>query len=228
MNPVQCIAEEALGEVLALPADDPRRSHLDTCPRCHALVLSYQGFLAPDANEALAYGTHEAQALDRARERLLGVAPTEEARPVVERPSRPWWAPLAAPQLRPVFALAAIAVVTVAIFVAPQLRRPAPSPLVRGLGDRPMSLAEPAYGGDGSVRLVWRSSPEAQRYEVRFFSMALEPIGQADAGGDTTVTLSPARLPAAYGHGELVLYRVAALRGRDQMAISETRPIQRP
>lgn len=228
MKPVECIAEEALGEILALPPDDPRRSHLDTCPRCRSLMLSYQGFVAPDAQSALAYGTPEAQALDRARERLLGVGDPHEAPPVAMPRSRPWWAMLAAPRLRPVLALATIAVATVAVFLGSRLQGPAFDPTVRGLGGKPMSLAEPAYARDGSVRLLWRGTAEAERYELRFFTMALEPVGQVDAGTDTTVTLAPGRLPAAYGHGELLLYRVAAMRGRDEMAVSETRPIQRP
>ena len=231
MKPIDCVPEEALGDVLALPASDPRRAHLDTCPRCRALVLSYEAFLSPDPEHAALYGAAEKQALDAERERLLGT-PSGDAGPAAGRrrgeptgTATAWWTPLFAPRLRPAWALAAVAVVATLVVLLPRGRDAELGREVRGLADRPLALAEPVFDA-GSVRLAWRGAAGAERYEVRFFSAALEPVASVDAGADTTVSVTAERLPAAFGRGELVLYRVVALLDGDELAVSETRPLQ--
>src|SRR4051812_47241466 len=77
-RPVQCIDEQELGDVLALPQSDPQRRHVDECPRCRALAVSYRDFLDPASEEALSYGSAEDRQLTEFRERLTGSAPTPD------------------------------------------------------------------------------------------------------------------------------------------------------
>ncbi|MCB9513646.1 MAG: hypothetical protein H6694_04950 [Candidatus Latescibacteria bacterium] len=44
-----CPTVEVLADLAALPADDPRRRHVQDCPRCRARLLDYQDFLAGGA-----------------------------------------------------------------------------------------------------------------------------------------------------------------------------------
>jgi hypothetical protein len=232
MKPIECFSEEALGEILALPEDDPRRAHVRDCPRCAALALSYEGFMAAD--NAAAYGPREREALDAAREQLLGsagappVAPERGPWRPAPAGDRPWWSRLLGPALRPAFAFAAVMIAVVGVFVIPRFLGPAPESIVRGLGSQPLSLADPRYERGGAVRLAWRGTPNGETYEVRFFSTALESLGVVPAGPDTTVSIGAERLPAAFARSQTVLYRVTALRGRDEMATSATGALRKP
>jgi hypothetical protein len=49
-----------------------RRAHLDECPRCRALVVSYRQFLEPGTEVVASYGTEEHERLAAFRERLAG------------------------------------------------------------------------------------------------------------------------------------------------------------
>ena len=40
-----CIDIEKIAEILELQADDPRRIHLEECPRCSSALLAYRAFL---------------------------------------------------------------------------------------------------------------------------------------------------------------------------------------
>jgi hypothetical protein len=232
MKPVDCIAEDALGEVLLLPAGDPRRAHVESCPRCRALVVSYQGFVEPAAEDAAIYGGAERRRLDETRERMFaGTAPgtggtAPASRRIVPAPRAPWWSRAFAPALRPAWALAAVAVVVGAVVLWPRPVLRGPEPIVRGTADRPLALTEPAPLRNGGVRLAWRPFPGAQRYEVRFYSTALSALGRFDAGSDTGASLTLGDLPAAYRSRELILYRVAAMLGQDELALSATGSLQ--
>jgi hypothetical protein len=223
MKPIECFSEEALGEILALPESDPRRAHVRDCPRCRALALSYERFMAAD--DPAPYGPRERASLDAARERLLGLggAPAEApSRRPAPAERQPWWAGWRQPALRPAFAFAAVLIAVAGLFVVPRFLGPAPESIVRGPGSQPLSLADPRYERGGVVRLAWRSAPNAETYEVRFFSTALESLGVVPVGPDTTVSIGAGRLPAAFGRSRPLLYRVVALRGRDEMATSAT------
>ena len=43
----QCLDPGEIGEIAGLPADDPRRRHLDTCPHCRGLARALDIFLEP-------------------------------------------------------------------------------------------------------------------------------------------------------------------------------------
>ncbi len=237
-RPVQCIAEEALGNVLALPATDPRRRHVDECPRCRALAVSYREFLEPATEEVASYGSAEDRRLTEFRERLTGVATAPappasvrdaQARTVVPpRPVRSWSERLFGPALRPVWAIAAIAIAFGVMTIVPKSPPgSATSPTLRGGTSRELATAMPSYAAHG-VTLVWSGNPEADHYQLRFFSTALAEIGRRDLARDTSVTLATGDLPAAYAGGETILWRVVAMKGGDELESSAPGSLKKP
>lgn len=238
MKPVTCPDEAALGEILDLPAHDPRRQHVEECPRCRSLVLAHGLFEEPpqdgDAERAADQVTAR---LDAFREDMIGPAVARKTSgPAAEPPlarsagGRPWWwRRLFAAPLRPAWALAAVTVVSVIVVVGiRQSRRPGEI-LVRGTLDRAMGLVAPEILADGAVRLVWRAAAEpVDGYELVLFSPRLEPLERIPSGPDTSLTLAIERLPAPYRAGEPLFYRVDALVGRDVVAQSQTGSLQKP
>ena len=98
------------------------------------------------------------------------------------------------PALRPVWALAAIAIAFGVMKIAPK-SPPAGAPTLRGGNAHELGTAMPSYAAHG-VTLVWSPNPEADHYQLRFFSTALTEIGRRDLARDTTVTLAIGDLPA--------------------------------
>lgn len=233
-RPVGCVAEEDLGDTLALPESDPRRTHLETCPRCRALVVSYRQFLEPGGDESNAYGTSEARALDRFRERLTGEAPAAAAAaPSASRGREPrdresWWSKLFAPPLRPAWGVLAVLVVIAGVWIGPRLAPPEPTSALRGNPEAVLTLSEPVRRADGGVNLEWHAVPDADRYELRFFSTDLVEIGRRDLGDTTRVDLLNSDLPQTYHAGNIVLYRIVALKGGDEIEASSPGSLQKP
>lgn len=239
-RPVQCVDEQALGDVLALPQSDPQRRHVDECPRCRALAVSYRQFIDPSSEESASYGTAEDQRLTEFRERLTGASPAvapgtvrdAKARAAVPGArtsaagSRPWSDRLFGPALRPVWALAAIAIAFGVMKIAPK-SPPAGAPTLRGGNAHELGTAMPSYAAHG-VTLVWSPNPEADHYQLRFFSTALTEIGRRDLARDTTVTLAIGDLPAAYAGGETIFYRVVAMKGGDELESSAPGSLRKP
>jgi hypothetical protein len=221
MRRVECADEESLGALLELPATDPRRAHLDTCPRCRALVMSHREFqtIARDA----VYGPSEEAALSEFRARLGGTAPSARG----AKSTAPWWSRLFEPAMRPAWALAVLAGVVGGVFLWPQRATHEP-PTVRGGSEHPLALIAPSEQGDGSLRFAWHGVPDADEYQVRFYATAFLELGRVSAGRDTTVVVDLARLTPTYSLGMVILYRVHALHAGDEIAVSETGSFRRP
>ena len=240
-RPVQCIDEQALGEVLALPLSDPRRRHVDECPRCRALTVSYREFLEPASEETASYGTSEDRRLTELRERLTGAAPAparpardpsaRAATPAASRPAnapRSWSDRLFGPALRPVWAIVAIAIAFGVMRVAPKSPPgPVSPPVLRGSSPHELATAPPSYAANG-VTLAWSANAEADHYQVRFFSSALAEIGRRDLGRDTSATLATGDLPAAYASGETIFWRVVAMKSGDELESSAPGSLKKP
>ena len=109
--------------------------------------------------------------------------------------SRSWSDRLFAPALRPVWALAAIAIAFGVMKIAPK-SPPVGPPKLRGGNAHELATAMPSYAAS-RVTLVWSANPEADHYQLRFFSTALAEIGRRDLARDTSVTLAVGDLPAA-------------------------------
>ena len=67
----ECVRIEHMADIELLPADDPRRRHVESCPRCRAVYAAYRDFMAPAAADA---GPEQARArLEAALEREMTV-----------------------------------------------------------------------------------------------------------------------------------------------------------
>jgi hypothetical protein len=245
-RPVECVAEESLGEVLSLPEADPRRAHLDNCPRCRALVVGYRQFLEPAPAAAHSYGTAEETHLTAFRERLAGgaagsaaAAAAAAAAPVGavdtsaetrmrETGGASWWSRIFAPSMRPAWGLVAVAVLFGGLWLGPKMRPQETEPVLRGGTTAALAIGEEVILPDGGLRLSWQPHPEAEHYELRFYSTALAEISRRDVGTGPAATIAPADMPEAYRVGEVVLYRVVALKGGDDLESSAPGSLQRP
>lgn len=241
-RPVGCIAEESLGEVLSLPEADKRRAHLDSCPRCRALAVGYRQFLEPTAAAAHSYGTAEETHLTAFRERLSGGtagAASADAAPVGaadlsaetrlrDTDGASWWSHIFAPSMRPAWGLVAVAVLFGGLWLGPKIRPQGTEPVLRGGTTAALAIGEVVTLPDGGLRLSWQPHPEAERYELRFFSTALAEISRRDAGTEPAMTIVAGDMPEAYRAGEVVLYRVVALKGGDELESSAPGSLQRP
>src|SRR4249920_3086509 len=194
---VECIDEKALGALLDLPASDPRRAHLDTCPRCRALVMSHREFQSMPLDPA--YGPREEAALRAFRARLGGAPSSSRA----SKSRSSWWSRLFGPAMRPAWALAALALVVGGVFLWPQRSTHEP-PTVRGGSEHSLVLLPPQEQGDGSLRFAWHGVPDADEYQIRFYSTAFVELGRRSAGGDTAIAIPLADLPQAYRSGEVI------------------------
>ena len=72
---------------------------------------------------------------------------------------------------------------------------------------------------DGAVRLVWTALEGADRYQVRLYGPELDEIHRLPAVADTTVVIRLSEIPVPAGAPGLV-WRVHALRGADEVAVS--------
>lgn len=220
-----CIPVEDLEAVSRLPGEDPRRRHLDVCPRCSARWSELRDFLlfTPAPSEAQP---------DAARRRLQQwldtelLAPSAERRPDSRRAwvSRERWA--WATDLR--FAAAAAAVVLVGVFWAWQ-RPPVPIPgaALRGEGTRlqgsmsrslfTLSLAPGSRGDD--VRLRWTAVANADAYEVTLLASDLSVLSRMEVRGRTGFAVPDSALGTRAGRAP-TLARVRALRRGDEISLS--------
>jgi hypothetical protein len=219
-----CIPLESLDEALALPEGDPRRAHLASCPRCRALVDNYRLFTAPDDEDA----THALAAegrLDAYREQWLGRASTAVA--PARRGARPGWRSLFAPTLRPAWAAAAVVVVAGAVLLWPRLAPERGRIVLRGSEREPLALAQPEFLASGAVRIAWQPVADADSYQVRFYSTGFAELARLPKVSATHVEAPADRLPADYRQGGLVLVRVVAFKGPDEIAHSRAEGLRR-
>lgn len=213
-----CPTVEVLADLAALPADDPRRRHVQDCPRCRARLLDYQDFLAGGAPVSAA---SLEDALDRLDAALRDATADPGPAPALPRrealPLRPVW--------RATLALAAVLLLAVA--VTPLLRdaldRGGPRELrLRGQTPTVALALQPArWTADGALVLGWSPVPGADAYTVHLLDAALNPLGARDAGAGTQLTLDAAALRALLPDGgDFMVWQVEALSGGDPLAMS--------
>ncbi len=240
MTTSTCVRVEELGDLLELPADDPRRRHVEGCPRCRTLLASYARFLTPGTPPA---GARLEQAEVRLTQVLRGALHGSSAAPAgppaspdrapARAQGRPgFWEQLRelanAPALRPAWAAVAILVVASVAFSLLDIRGPGRrEPVLRGGAPpaRTQAVAKPgllpvAPASGGALRLGWTRVPGAEDYEVRLYSADLAQLAALGPTADTTLVLRPQALPARPRPGETVLWRVYARRGGDEIAYS--------
>ncbi len=216
-----------LAEIAAasrLPEDDPRRRHLDACPRCRTLHVRHQQFIAPPAHLPAA---ELRDAEDRLAEFLAREVAPDDATGHVLDPGRvrherartrgPWgW--FGAPAVA--FAAAALVVAGVLLVQRPGGLEHA-SGVLRGQAsggpDSGMVRMAPTTRAGGRVELRWRAVQGADRYEVRLYSPELRALAVLGTARETVLVLAPGAVAGA-ASGDTLLWRVAALRGEARIA----------
>ena len=218
-----CIDFERIPGVLDLPFDDPRRRHVETCPRCGAILASYRAFIREefvagydpdDAHERLTafvrseIGTPREKTGSRAAEsapgrggllsRIMGIFPR-----------RPAWA-------------AALLVVVAALGIWWRPWTPDRIAL-RGTqregASQPLTLSAPQRLPEGSIRLEWTPMTGADTYQVRLYDKGLKEIARLDPTSETGLIIDRSALLAATP--DQLIWRVFALRRGDNIGSSD-------
>lgn len=189
-----CPYADMLAALVTRPLGDPFWIHADNCPHCRARLQAYRRFLAPEeGGEDLDFDLEEADAdltvhLTAALDNQQGL-----------RGRASWWR-----ASRMYYALAAVLLVGVGIFVAPELtgprtfQRPAAGTALRG-DDPDGGMFLISAEGD-NWQLNWPERPEADQVVAVFFDDALNEVGlaAADASGGLAITRTEAGPDAAY------------------------------
>jgi hypothetical protein len=231
MHDEPCPPLEELEAVLRLPPADPRRRHVEDCPRCRARVLTFLEFIEPPGDVPLAV-LHEAESrLDGMLKRELALEGGRRTGASGSFPRRhAGW-----PPSRFVFPWAAAAFAVVALVLAVRALRPrgeAPV-LLRGSTEHvaPGAGAAPALRSaltPAGLELSWSAVPGADAYEVRIYSPTLEEIARLRPTARTRVLLARADLPPSAAPGTAALWKVVALRAGDPLQESAPAELHLP
>jgi len=228
MKEIRCFDASEIAAVLDLGPDDPRRRHLAECPRCRALALSFQEFLAP---ESVPDGARPAEAVRR----LSRVVADETAAPTRAGMGSPaaggpmgWFGRLwLRPPVRTAWAMAALVVVAGGVFLAVHTRQ-GREPVLRGPQAAVLALQPVRLEPDGALRLCWAPLAGAERYQVRLYSTALAEVVRLEPVTVPEAVLRRSALPRGIPPGTALLWRVAALRGGDDIAQSPVGTLRAP
>ena len=230
-----CVSSEEIGAILRLPPDSPERQHLEACPRCRALLISYREFVEdrsspPGANLQDA-GAHLREAFD---ETVAGRTET------VKRPA--WWTftrwvPRLPLGLGRAWLLAPVTMLVVLGLYAgfghlrresgpDRLRGPAATEPGRGQGS--ILLLEARPQGTEAVELRWRAIPAASSYEVVVFGTDLKDLARLRSLTDTLCVVRRADLHPEPGAGALLGWQVFAQRDGVTVASSPIGAVRLP
>lgn len=215
-----CIDIERIAEVLELPEDDPRRRHLEECPRCSALLFSYREFVAAGDRPGADPGDAQRR-LDRFIESEFE-RPAPDPSAAGSGPGRPGllFELLGGLARRPAWVVAALVVVAAAVvWWRPWVEEP---PVLRGrpagAPAAPLELSAPEILEDGSLRLSWALLPAADSYQVRLYDGDLTEIARFDTGALASFEIRRSMLPG--GAPRTMLWRVAAFAEGEEIAVS--------
>lgn len=223
-------AQRQLDELLALPEGDPRREQALADPAVRALYDSYRTFMAADAT-----GVPGLDRADDALARLRGamimdggadVRVPASARTDTRDSGAPWWKALFAPALRPALAFAVLAVAAGAAWFAMRPGTPEGVVVLRGGRGGDLQLL-PARGTERGVELSWHRVPEADRYEVVFFTSQLTQIATLGETADTSAVVPRSMRTMLQRGGTEVLYRVVARSAGDEIVHSPVATLPR-
>ena len=214
----ECFREDDLEEILDLPEDHPRLAHAADCPACRALLLSHRAFRKPEEGAS----AEEREDAGRRLARFLG---RETAAPAGAPPLRRARAPRG--RLRTL--LAAAAALAAVILLVPLFRgdggdRPPVSGVLREESGGARLSGDARILPTGLAELTWNPSDSADSYQVVLYGAGQEEIHRFDAAGTTRITFDPKEFRPT-GGSKVLLYRVFALRDRDEITRSDLRAL---
>jgi hypothetical protein len=238
---IRCFDLEELAEVVGLEPSDPRRQHLEACPRCQALAMVFTEFLRdrsvpPESNPEDAAARLQAAfeeelsggfAPDHPPARSSSPSPTQGSPRARITPRFPW---LRATGLRPVLAAAVMVLVAGALYLNAEWRTGRDrSDVLRGAPSTPSratatgSWLLPVETDATGIRILrWRAVPGADAYEVRFFGADLRDFARIGPLTDTLLVLRAGVLPSDSVSGPVAGWQVTALQEGQALAVSSS------
>ncbi|MBM3287242.1 MAG: hypothetical protein FJY88_07835 [Candidatus Eisenbacteria bacterium] len=239
-----CYSLEELVVAAEQPRGEPRREHLETCPRCRAALTAYRDFM--DERDRLPAEARAAECSGRLQEileaQILGEPVTRSApdarragglRAGDGRRARQWLARLFVQAWRPAWIVAAASLVLAIIFIPRALHREGErGPSMRGPDMRDpaspgqvMLVSEARVLAGGDLEFAWAPTEGVDRFDVRFFDKGMDEVARRDAGRATSLRLSAAERTEIRGAH---LWQVVGLRGEEEAARTPLREIPGP
>lgn len=220
----RCFEIEELARIAKLPADDPGRAHLTSCPRCRARLTVYEDFMRAEMDAEMANPQDADERLAATLQKEIFGA--EELPVKARRHSRDmvWWQQLrdlfTKPALRPVWGVVAAVLVVLAVreIAFPDRVPESGQRVLRGTDERVSQYvtANVRFQTDGQVIFSWAANPESDRCEIAFYGTDLAEIGLLDGGPGTELRTSGDELPVKAGQAA-VFWRVIYLRNEDRI-----------
>lgn len=237
----RCHTPEEITELAELGPDDPRRAHLDACPRCQAVLLSFREFLRAEPLPAGARPAQASEQLDRVLQAEILGPPSLAAASRQDAPEGGrWWDRLAGRLRPPVLApaLAGAAVVALLVLLLPGRTPTEPARELRGAsseaasqgGDdvRDLIWTETTALAEGGWLLEWRLPSGADRAEVILYASDLSELLRREFRDEQQWRLAtPAGGEAGWPAGARY-WRVLGLQGAEEIARSTLQAIGQP
>lgn len=202
----RCQTHEMLAAVSELAADDPRRAHLDSCPRCRARLIAYRAFLAGDLPTELDSDLSNLAAARNQIDKAVAqeIYGTDRGPAAAGGGYRGRWGNFAATAWRPTLALAAVLVLAFGLKtsqVVPDLPLPSPdaAPVLRGTVERsqfdhPLQV-EPGLD-HGSWLLAWEPPERTSTSTIVLYDTDLAEVARFDAGQAKSFLIQSEMIPA--------------------------------
>ncbi len=176
----ECIPVDQLGTLKQLNAEDARRRHAASCPRCSSLLFAYEEFVR--ANERADASVPEAEMhLARFIAEQVGESPSVRVSGAPRRGRR--WFDFSV--LRISAAVAAVLLIAV-IFWQPWQSQEI---VYRGEASAQFTGLRAIAAADGSVDVSWDVVKNADAYRVTILKQDLEEITRLEAGNALSVHL---------------------------------------
>jgi len=90
---------------------------------------------------------------------------------------------------------------------------------------RPEIPSSEARLPDGSLLLRWRAAPGAEAYRVHLYARGMAPAATLEVGRDSMLALDRPQAARLAGDGDVLFWRVSALRGGEPLTGSRLRLI---
>jgi hypothetical protein len=212
-----CLEFEALASLSGLPAGDPRRVHVEGCPRCRARLIALEEFVAASGSGVPDAEWRVAEAALRRRRVSDGLVSPPAAPPAARRTwMRAEWRPVLA-------AAAAVVVVSAGSWWVTKSHH---EPALRAVPGDEWTLAVGTR--EAGVTIAWLAAPGADQYRVVFLDASLEPVATLEVGPALETNVRRDSLPVGLSHGQAVMVEVHAFRGADAIARSRAVPLTLP
>ncbi len=224
-----CYSSGDLPAILRLPPEAAERVHLETCPRCRALLLSYEEFML---DSSLPEGANLQDAEAKLHAALRESMARASGRPARSSSTMPagWIRIFTRTIGRPSVLIPAGATILVAVGLFSGVldlpSRTGPDRL-RGSStsngaETPVAIRplEPQVYAEDGIELRWRAAPEASSYQIVVFGADLHDLAHYGPFADTTVVIRRTDLHPQPEPKTVIGWQVFGLRDGSTVAIS--------